>query len=106
MGSAIRDAWSWADLNATWMPRKTAGHRDRTEAYDRGDKLRHCRNLQSLRAYLLLSQYQVLAEHLLRQPDGTWSQSRDQDPSESVPLPVVEAELSLAEVYDQVELSR
>lgn len=88
------------------MPRKTAGHRDRTEAYDRGHTLRHCRNLQSLRAYLLLSQYRVQAELLLRQPDGTWGLSRDQDPSESVPLPVVEAELSLSEVYDKVELSR
>jgi hypothetical protein len=74
---------------------------DSTEAYDRGDKFRHYRNLQSLRAYLLLSQYRVQAELFLRQPDGAWSLSSYQDPSESVPLRVVEAELSLAEVYDK-----
>jgi Uma2 family endonuclease len=79
---------------------------DSTEAYDRGDKFRHYRNLQSLQAYLLLSQYRVQAELFLRQPDGTWSLSSYQDPSESIPLRVVEAELSLAEVYDKVELSR
>jgi Uma2 family endonuclease len=79
---------------------------DSTEAYDRGDKFRHYRNLESLQAYLLLSQYRMQAELFLRQPDGTWSLSSYQDPSESIPLRVVEAELSLAEVYDKVELSR
>ncbi len=79
---------------------------DSTEAYDRGDKFRHYRNLQSLQAYLLLSQYRMQAELFLRQPDETWSLSSYQDPSESIPLRVVEAELSLAEVYDKVELSR
>jgi Uma2 family endonuclease len=79
---------------------------DSSEAYDRGDKFRHYRNLPSLQAYLLLSQYRIQAELFLRQPDGTWSLSSYQDPSEAVPLRVVDAELSLAEVYDKVELSR
>ncbi|WP_296696560.1 Uma2 family endonuclease [Thiocapsa sp. UBA6158] len=79
---------------------------DSTEAYDRGDKFRHYRSLRSLQAYLLLSQYRMQAELFLRQPDGTWSLSSYQDPSDSIPLRVVEAELSLAEVYDKVELSR
>ena len=79
---------------------------DSTEAYDRGDKFRHYRNIESLRAYLLLSQYRVQAELFLRQPDGTWSLSSYQDPSESIPLRVIEAELALAEVYDKVELTR
>ncbi len=46
------------------------------------------------------------AELFLRQPDGTWSLSSYQDPSKSIPLRVVEVDLSLAEVYDKVELSR
>ncbi len=79
---------------------------DSTEAYDRGDKFRHYRSIESLRAYLLLSQSRVQAELFLRQPDGTWSLSSYQDPSESIPLRVIEAELALAEVYDKVELTR
>jgi Uma2 family endonuclease len=75
-----------------------------TEAYDRGDKFRHYRGLPSLQAYLLLSQYRVQAELFLRQPDGTWSLSGYEDPSETIVLRVVEAQLSLAEVYDKVEL--
>ena len=79
---------------------------DSSEAYDRGDKFRHYRNLPSLQGYLLLSQYRVQAELFLRQPDGTWSLRSYQDPSESIPLRVVHAELSLTEAYDKVELSR
>ena len=78
---------------------------DSSEAYDRGDKFRHYRNLPSLQAYLLLSQYRVQAELFL--PAGrTWSLRSYQDPSESIPLRVVHADLSLAEAYDKVELSR
>lgn len=76
---------------------------DSTEADDRGDKFRHYRNLESLQAYLLLSQYRMQAELFLRQPDGTWSLSSYQEPSASIPLRLIEAELSLAEVYDKVE---
>jgi hypothetical protein len=47
---------------------------------------------------LLLSQYRMQAELFLRLPDGTWSLSSYQDPSESIPLGIVEAELSLAAV--------
>jgi Uma2 family endonuclease len=64
------------------------------------------RSLPSLAAYLLLSQYRVQAELFLRQPDGTWSLSSYQDPAQTIPLRVIEAELSLAEVYDKVELVR
>mgnify|MGYP006431229417 CR=1 FL=1 len=76
-----------------------------TEAYDRGDKFRHYRSLDSLQAYLLLSQSQMQAELFIRQPDGTWMLSSDQELSASIPLPMLEVELSLAEVYDKVELS-
>ena len=76
-----------------------------TEAYDRGDKFRHYRSLDSLQAYLLLSQSRMQAELFIRQPDGTWMLSSDQEPSASIPLPMLEVELSLAEVYDKVELS-
>lgn len=76
-----------------------------TEAYDRGDKFRHYRRLDSLQAYLLVSQTRIEAELFVRQPDGTWSLSSHQGADASIPLPMIAAELSLAEVYDKVELS-
>ena len=79
---------------------------DSTEAYDRGDKFRYYRTLPSLQGYLLFSQYRVQAELFLRQDAGTWSLSIFQGLSDSIALPVIEARLSLAEVYDKVELTR
>jgi Uma2 family endonuclease len=78
---------------------------DSTEAYDRGDKFMHYRSLQSLQAYLLLSQSRAQADLFLRQPDGTWSLSSYRDPSDSIALRIIDAQLSLAEVYDKVELA-
>jgi Uma2 family endonuclease len=75
-----------------------------TEAYDRGEKFRHYRSLESLQAYLLLSQTQMQAELFVRQPDGAWSLRSYQDSETMIPLSVIDAELALAEVYDKVEL--
>jgi Uma2 family endonuclease len=77
---------------------------DSSEAYDRGDKFRHYRSLESLQVYLLLSQDQMQAELFLRQPDETWRLSSYEDAADSIPLSLIEAELSLAEIYDKVEL--
>jgi Uma2 family endonuclease len=76
---------------------------DSTEAYDRGDKFRHYRSLDSLQAYLLVAQTQIQAELFVRQPDGAWSLRSYQEAEASIPLSVIDAELSLAEVYDKVE---
>ena len=62
--------------------------------------------MPSLQAYLLFSQYRMQAELFVRQHDGTWSLSSYQALSQSIPLRVIDAELSLAEVYDKLELSR
>jgi Uma2 family endonuclease len=78
---------------------------DSTEAYDRGDKFACYRSIPSLRAYLLLSQQRVSAELFLRQPSGDWLLSVYTDPSDRIPLAALDTELSLAEVYDKVELN-
>ena len=58
---------------------------------------------QACKPNLLLSQDRIQAELFIRQSDGTWSMSTYQESSESIPVSVIEAELSLAEVYDKVE---
>ncbi len=78
---------------------------DSTEAYDRGDKFAYFRAIPSLRAYLLLSQPRVSAELFLRQPSGDWLLSVYTDPSDRIPLTALDTELSLAEVYDNVEFN-
>jgi Uma2 family endonuclease len=44
-----------------------------TEAYDRGQKASHYRRIPSLRAYLLVSQYEPRLELQVRQADGRWT---------------------------------
>ncbi|HYN78005.1 MAG TPA: Uma2 family endonuclease [Lamprocystis sp. (in: g-proteobacteria)] len=79
---------------------------DSTEAYDRGNKFGYYRMLPSLRAYLLLSQQRVAAELFLRQPGGDWLLSTYTDPRDCIPLPLLDTELPLAEVYDKVDFTQ
>ncbi len=78
---------------------------DSTEAYGRGDKFAHYRTVPSLDAYLLMSQNRVGAELYVRQSDGSWSLTAYGALSDTVPLVAADAELSLAEVYDKVDLA-
>jgi len=45
---------------------------DSTEDYDRGTKFKGYRSIPSLREVVLVSQSEVLVEHLVRQADGSW----------------------------------
>jgi Uma2 family endonuclease len=77
---------------------------DSTEAYDRGKKFAIYRQIPSLREYLLVSQHQVQVELFSRGDDGRWTLSDYSALTDSVPLPSVGCTLSLAEVYDKVDL--
>lgn len=75
-----------------------------TEAYNRGRKSQIYRTIPSLRDLLLLSQSEVRAELYTRTDDGRWLLTDFRDPQERIPLDSVGCSLSLAEVYDKVEL--
>ncbi|MEA3642466.1 MAG: Uma2 family endonuclease [Lamprobacter sp.] len=75
-----------------------------TERYDRGDKFASYRLIPSLREYLLVSQHQMRAELYCRQPDGRWLLSDFHAASDQIPLESIDCQLSLAEVYDKVDL--
>ena len=77
---------------------------DSTEAYDRGKKFAIYRQIPSLREYLLVSQHQVQVELFSRGDDGRWTLSAYSVLTDCVPLPSVDCTLSLAEVYDKVDL--
>jgi Uma2 family endonuclease len=77
---------------------------DSTEAYDRGKKFAIYRQIPSLREYLLVSQYQVQVELFSRSDEGRWTLSDFSALTDTVALPSVGCTLSLAEVYDKVEV--
>ena len=77
---------------------------DSTEAYDRGDKFALYRQIPSLREYLLVSQGRVLAELYARDDQGRWTLTDYRSLTDRIPLASLDSTLSLAEVYDKVDL--
>jgi Uma2 family endonuclease len=76
-----------------------------TEAYDRSDKFDHYRQMESLQEYVLIAQDRPRLEHYARQTGGQqWLLTVFRDLQEHAPLPSIDCELALAEVYDKVEL--
>jgi Uma2 family endonuclease len=74
-----------------------------TEGYDRGLKAENYRRIESLRAYVLVSQVKAHVEVFERQASGHWL-LRDANGLEAVvSLPAIGIDLPLSEIYDGVE---
>ena len=84
-----------------------------TEAYDRGEKFGHYRQLASLQEYVLVAQDKILIEHYRRQEKQStapftgkdWIFTDFQDIAENLPLTSIQCELSLREIYERVSFS-
>jgi Uma2 family endonuclease len=77
-----------------------------TEAYDRGRKFDHYQSIESLGQYLLVATDRIHADLYTRQADGPWlftSASRMED---SLDLQSVGCRLTLADLYEKVELAK
>jgi Uma2 family endonuclease len=73
-----------------------------TEAYVRGDKSAHYRQLASLQEYVLIAQDRVRVERYARQPDGQWLLLETTRLGDTVQLASIDCHLTLAEAYDRV----
>ena len=81
-----------------------------TEAYDRGEKFAHYRQLASLQEYVLVAHDKVLVEHYHRQEkQGTapitgkdWIFTDFQELGEILLLPSIQRELPLQDIYERV----
>jgi Uma2 family endonuclease len=74
-----------------------------TEAYDRGKKFGHYRQIPMLREYVLVSQEEPRIERFLRNDDGTWTLTEATGLEATLRLPSLGIEIALREVYDKVE---
>lgn len=77
---------------------------DSTEAYDRGAKFAHYRAIPSLLEYVLVSQHERKIEHYRRLDTGQWVLTIYEGDNAAAALPALGCELSLAEVYDKLDL--
>jgi Uma2 family endonuclease len=76
-----------------------------TEAYDRGRKFEHYKTIESIAEYLLISSDRVHVDLFRRQPDGDWLLKSAGRVEEVLDLESVGCRLSLADLYEQVELA-
>ena len=72
-----------------------------TETYDRGEKFAHYRQLTSLQEYVLVAQDQIRVEHYRRQ-ERQWIFTDFQERDEVLPLPSLQCELPLQDIYERV----
>lgn len=72
-----------------------------TEAFDRGEKFSHYRQIESLQEYIIVSQDKVNVERFLRRPDE-WGYTSFQDINQQVPIASIESELSVQRIYQGV----
>ena len=74
-----------------------------TEAYDRGEKFKHYRSIETLREYLLVASESVDVELRTRQPDGRWILTSADRLEDTLDLQSIGCRLSLADLYEKVE---
>lgn len=74
-----------------------------TEKYDRGEKfLRYRTEIETLQDYVLIAQDKPLIEHFSRQPDGTWAHVEVNGLTSVLPLPSIDCQIALADVYSRI----
>jgi Uma2 family endonuclease len=76
-----------------------------TEGYDRGKKFEYYRLVDSLAEYVTVAQDRAHVEHHVRQPDNRWLLEEAGTLDATLHLPSIGCDLSLADVYDGIDLA-
>ncbi len=77
---------------------------DSTESYDRGGKFRHYRNIESMKEYVLVSQWEMMIERYVRETSGKWSLTIFEGPAAEFALESVPVRVAMSEIYRNVKL--
>jgi Uma2 family endonuclease len=78
---------------------------DSTEAYDRGKKFEHYRQILSCREYLLVNQKEPRIEQFIRQANREWTLKEAGDLTAEIHLPSIRVVLPLSEVFSKVQFT-
>src|SRR5437667_1521558 len=78
---------------------------DSTEAYDRGKKFEHYRQIPTCQEYLLVSQKEPRIEQFVRQSNGEWALREAVGMNAEINLPSLGIVLPLAEVFAKVQFN-
>lgn len=77
---------------------------DSTEAYDRGEKFRQYEQIPSLQEYILIAQDKVSVEQFVRDGTNKWTFYRYNNLEDGLPLPTIQCEIVVADIYAQIDL--
>jgi len=77
-----------------------------TESYDRGKKAENYRQLESLKAYVLVSQTSPHIEIYERYGDGFWFLTEAKGLDQELAIKSLGLQLPLAEVYDRMKFGK
>lgn len=78
---------------------------DSTRDYDLGRKFEHYRTVDSLREYLTVDQDAPKVTHWVRGPGESWSLIDYSDLTATISLPSLGCDLSMAEIYEDVDFT-
>ncbi|BAY16013.1 hypothetical protein NIES21_18360 [Anabaenopsis circularis NIES-21] len=76
-----------------------------TQNYDRGEKFVAYRKIPTFQEYLLIDQYRVHVEHHLKTSAHQWLFSEYDDPNVTLSLSTLELQISIAELYENIDFS-
>ncbi|NEP82706.1 MAG: Uma2 family endonuclease, partial [Okeania sp. SIO3B3] len=74
-----------------------------TESYDRGQKFEYYRRVNSFQEYILIDQYRYYVEQFSKTEDGKWLLSEYEGDESILSLSSVEFQISLSDIYENVE---
>jgi Uma2 family endonuclease len=77
-----------------------------TESYDRGRKFSHYQKIQSLKEYVLVSQYECRVEQFVRQADGRWIYTETTDSNGHVVLESIACRVPMEGLYHRVNFKK
>ena len=74
-----------------------------TEAFDRSDKFSYYKSIPSFVEYLLIAADRPFVTHFIKRNESEWIQREATDLAGNLILPTFEAEISLSEIYLDIE---
>ncbi len=76
-----------------------------TEKRDRGDKAEDYFKLESLKDYVLVSQYRIRVEHFSRQKNNVWTLKIYEDSDDVVEIDSIKCQISLKMIYLKMKIT-
>jgi Uma2 family endonuclease len=75
---------------------------DSTKDYDRGEKFRFYRSIPSFQEYLLVDQYSLHVEHLVKNTQKQWILTDYDDQNANIPLSSIDGNLPVTTIYRKI----